>query len=397
MELVVKHFRELTSDELYEILRIRSEVFVVEQECVYQDIDGKDLDAFHVFLQDEEGIQAYLRVMNRGVSFDEVAIGRVVSMKRRCGLGTEILRAGIETAIEVYDADKITLEAQTYAREFYEKQGFVQTSDEFLEDGIPHIRMTLDLNDEGSGAHVFVTSSPCDDDVPEGVDLPCIFFEKNRFVELLRERVRPDARFVVFPGDPDSFDLNDEMMNTFVNCFEYHGMSISSACICDARNEYRAREFVDHSDVILLGGGHVPTQNAFFERIGLRELLEGYDGVIMGVSAGSMNSADVVYAQPELEGESVDPEYERYVPGLGLTQVNILPHYQKARYYKLDGRWLYDEITTEDSMGHEFISMPDGSFILEEDGHATLFGEGYRMADGKFEKICEDGEELRLY
>lgn len=396
MELIVKHFSELTTYELYEILRIRSEVFVVEQECVYQDIDEKDLDAFHVWLEDGGAMLAYLRVMDRGVSFEDVSIGRVVSLKRREGLGSELLRAGIRAAEEKFGADRITLEAQTYARAFYEKQGFVQTSDEFMEDGIPHICMTLDLNEKKRGLHVFVTSSPCDDDVPEGVDLPCIFFEKNGFVQRLRERVKENARFVVFPGDPDNFPLNDEMTDTFRKCFEYHGMSIASAEICDARNEYRAQEFVDHADLILLGGGHVPTQAAFFERIGLRNKLKDFEGVIMGVSAGSMNSADVVYAQPEMPGESIDPDYERFIPGLGLTDVNIMPHCQKARYYELDGRWLYDDITREDSWGHCFYAMPDGSYILVENGEAVLYGEGYRMADGVFERICEDEEEFRI-
>lgn len=396
MELIVKHFDELTARELHEILRIRSQVFVVEQECIYQDIDGKDLNAYHVWIQAGEEMIAYLRVMDRGVSFEDVAIGRVISMRRRRGIGSELLRAGIEAAKEKFGADRITLEAQTYARTFYEKQGFVQTSEEFLEDGIPHIRMTLDMNDKKKGLHVFVTSSPCDDDVPEGVNLPCIFFEKNGFVRRLRERVKENARFLVFPGDPENFPLNDEMMDTFRKCFEYHGMSIAEAMMCDARNEYRAQEFIDHADLILLGGGHVPTQAAFFERIRLRERLQGFEGVIMGVSAGSMNSAEIVYAQPEMPGESVDPDYQRFIQGLGLTDVNILPHCQKARYYELDGRWLYDEITCEDSMGHCFYALPDGSYILAENGQAVLYGEGYRMADGRMEKITDDEEEYWL-
>ena len=212
----------------------------------------------------------------------------------------------------------------------------------------------------------------------------------------MRQRLRPDARFVIFPGDPDNFALNDEMLDTFVNCFEYHGMTLSEAVLCDARNEYRAKEFVKNSDIIMLGGGHVPTQNAFFERIGLRELLEEYEGVIMGISAGSMNSASTVYAQPEMPGESIDPDYRRFIPGLNLTDVMILPHCQKARYYRLDGRWLYDEITYGDSYGRMFIAMPDGSYILEEDGCAVLYGEGYCVSEGKIERICEDGESLEL-
>ncbi len=244
--------------------------------------------------------------------------------------------------------------------------------------------------------HLFLTSSPCNDDTPGGVELPCIFFEKNEFVERLRGCVKEESHFLVIPGDPENFPLNDEMARTFADCFEYHGMKIAGVEICDARAADRAEELVEWSDLILLGGGHVPTQNAYFERIGLKALLEGYEGVVMGVSAGSMNSAGVVYAQPELDGESVDPEYRRYISGLALTDVNILPHYQKARYMRVDDKWLYDEITYIDSIGREFLALPDGSYVLEENGEAWLYGEGYRVAGGECRRICEDGQSLRL-
>ncbi len=145
MELVIKKFSELTAEELYEILKLRVDVFVVEQNCPYPEIDGKDKEAYHLWLKDEKGIAAYLRVLDRGVSFEDCAIGRVISARRRQGIGTEILKAGITAAKEKFGADKITIEAQVYAKEFYEKQGFVQVSEPFLEDGIPHIIMTLDL------------------------------------------------------------------------------------------------------------------------------------------------------------------------------------------------------------------------------------------------------------
>lgn len=144
MELHIKHYAELTAEELYEIMELRVAVFVVEQTCPYQEIDGRDKQAYHVYLTDETGIQAYLRVLDRGAAFEEVSIGRVIAVKRRQGLGTRILQAGIQTAREKFHAGSIVIEAQTYARGLYEKQGFRQTSEEFLEDGIPHIRMRLD-------------------------------------------------------------------------------------------------------------------------------------------------------------------------------------------------------------------------------------------------------------
>ena len=143
MELVVKRFEELSVGELYDILKIRVEVFVVEQQCIYQELDEKDKQSYHVFYKENGKIQAYLRVIDKGVSFDEVSIGRVISVKRRCGIGSKLLTQGIKVAKERMNATSIRIEAQTYARKLYEKQGFIQVSEEFLEDGIPHIEMLL--------------------------------------------------------------------------------------------------------------------------------------------------------------------------------------------------------------------------------------------------------------
>lgn len=144
MEFSAKAFSELTADELFEIYALRVSVFVVEQNCPYQEVDEHDRYSMHLTLRENGKIVAYLRVLPRNSVFEDVSIGRVIAVKRRCGLGTEIVRRGIETAKTVFGAEHITIEAQTYARGLYEKLGFVQTSEEFLEDGIPHIRMELD-------------------------------------------------------------------------------------------------------------------------------------------------------------------------------------------------------------------------------------------------------------
>lgn len=145
MELIVKHFSELSSEELFEIYKLRVSVFVVEQQCPYQEIDDADKAAYHIWLQDEAGIEAYARILPPGITFPTAAIGRVIAVKRRCGFGREIVAAAICTVKEKFAADKITIEAQVYARTLYEKAGFRQTSEEFLEDGIPHIQMQLKL------------------------------------------------------------------------------------------------------------------------------------------------------------------------------------------------------------------------------------------------------------
>ena len=145
MELFVKHFSELSAEELFEIYKLRVSVFVVEQKCPYREIDDADRAAYHLWLKDEDGIEAYARVLPQGVTFPTAAIGRVISVKRRCGLGGKIVEAAIHAAKTNLHADKITIEAQVYARSLYEKHGFHQTSEEFLEDGIPHIQMQLIL------------------------------------------------------------------------------------------------------------------------------------------------------------------------------------------------------------------------------------------------------------
>ena len=151
MELCAKEFSELTVEELYEIMKLRVSVFVVEQQCPYMELDGLDRTALHVWFRDPEGgLLAYLRVMDRNESREYVSIGRVIAAKRRCGLGSGILREGIRLAKERFGAEKIYLEAQCYAKGLYEKQGFVQISETVLEDGSPHVKMLLDCteNDE---------------------------------------------------------------------------------------------------------------------------------------------------------------------------------------------------------------------------------------------------------
>ena len=141
MELTIKHFDELSAQELFEIYRSRVAVFVVEQNCPYQEVDEADRHAYHITLQENDELVAYLRVVEQNVLREEVTIGRVLSLKRRKGYASRLLAEGIRVAEERLNAEKIVIEAQTYAMPLYEKAGFVPVSEEFLEDGIPHVRM----------------------------------------------------------------------------------------------------------------------------------------------------------------------------------------------------------------------------------------------------------------
>jgi ElaA protein len=139
----IKEFESLSVNELYDILRLRSEIFVVEQNCVYLDLDGKDKKGFHLIGQFEGRIVAYSRLFKPGISFDNASIGRVVvdANYRDKKWGHELMREAIAGIKNHFGENKITIGAQLYLKKFYESHGFVQTSEMYLEDDIPHIEM----------------------------------------------------------------------------------------------------------------------------------------------------------------------------------------------------------------------------------------------------------------
>jgi len=139
----IKSFEELSVSELYKILRLRAEVFIVEQACIYQDIDDKDQKAFHVIGYKKNEIVAYTRIFNTGDYFENASMGRVVvsEKERKYGYGHDLIEKSIEGIKEVFNTEKIKISAQCYLDNFYQKHGFKQIGEEYLEDGIPHIVM----------------------------------------------------------------------------------------------------------------------------------------------------------------------------------------------------------------------------------------------------------------
>ena len=147
MEFEFKHFQELTTGELYDILQLRSEIFVVEQNCVYNDLDGYDKDAIHMFLKINGVMIAYSRLLKPGSRFSDFSIGRVVvkETERGTGMGIRMMEEAKHYIFEQWNAKRIKLSAQKYLRRFYEDLGFKVITDEYLEDGIPHFGMLLEF------------------------------------------------------------------------------------------------------------------------------------------------------------------------------------------------------------------------------------------------------------
>ncbi len=143
MNFQTKTFQELTTLELYQILQLRAEVFVVEQDCVYQDIDFKDQKALHVIGFKNDKIVAYTRIFKPGDYFENASIGRVVvaANERKYGFGHDLIKSSIKAIKTHFKVDEITISAQKYLKKFYETHQFKQVGEEYLEDGIPHIKM----------------------------------------------------------------------------------------------------------------------------------------------------------------------------------------------------------------------------------------------------------------
>lgn len=227
----------------------------------------------------------------------------------------------------------------------------------------------------------------------DGKRIPIAFSDDNGFLTLLRSVWKAGSKVMFISGSPDHYDRNDEILNCLKESFRLSRLETSDFIMCDERNT-EAAELIPEMDVIILAGGHVPTQNAFMKKLKLKEHLEAFNGLVLAWSAGSMNCAETVYAAPELPEEALDPDYQRWISGLGLTSINILPHFQAIKDDILDGMRLIEDITYPDSFRHEIIALNNGSYIVIDDTSETLYGEAYSIKDGVQKQICENGKSV---
>ena len=230
--------------------------------------------------------------------------------------------------------------------------------------------------------------------------------DENGFVSNLLSVWKQDSRFLFVASDPDDYENTRKVKARLVNALLVAGFSIGKSIILDRSTMDLAGEFVKNADVIYLSGGHAPTQNRFFKEIGLKELLKDFDGVVIALSAGSVNAAENVYLIPELPGEAVDPDFSREAEGLGLTDINIVPHSNYLRTKTIDGLSYYDDILLKDSVGRKLYFIQDGSYFIIKDGEAKFFGEGDIIEnktvrhvstcidDDIFSAVMKDGYEL---
>ncbi|MBQ4558134.1 MAG: Type 1 glutamine amidotransferase-like domain-containing protein [Clostridia bacterium] len=215
----------------------------------------------------------------------------------------------------------------------------------------------------------------------------------NGIVDVIKKEVKSYNNFLYIASVEDNYEITDFYANIIIESFK-KVVPFANYQVLDGRNMNTASDLVQAADFILLAGGHVPTQNDFFKHIDLKTKLKDTNAVICGISAGSMNSAERVYAIPEEEGEAIDPNYNRFIEGLGLTDINVFPHFNDIRYAMLDGQRVVEDIVSPDSYNANIVCLMDGSYILQKGDVKEIFGEAYTFVNGNIVQICENGSSI---
>lgn len=226
--------------------------------------------------------------------------------------------------------------------------------------------------------------------------IPTACDNSNYFVDNLRNEIEDVKNLTIIAADPDNYFRLDSQSNCVIQGLQLCGFSVKKTNLIDHRFKENIKEAILSSDMVFLCGGHVPTQNQYFKEIRLKEILNNYKGVVVGQSAGSMNCSKMVYAQPECEEEFLDVNYNNFIEGLGLTDIIIMPHMNRAKTDELCGETTYS-MCLKDSYKIPHYGITDGGYILIKNGKAEAFGETIYFKDGKEIKLCENGESFVIY
>ena len=221
------------------------------------------------------------------------------------------------------------------------------------------------------------------------------FTQDNGFLSAVLQALRSVAgkrlpRVLLVSAAPDDRLFTESVRKGMSLCIRRSGIRTGKIVMLDRQNAASAPELVRWAHWVILCGGHVPTQNRFLHEIGLKSLLQDFPGVVMGCSAGSMNCAARVYSHPELPGEAIDPAYERWLPGLGLTDINLVPHFDQVRHFVLDGKRLFEDIIFPESWGHRFYTFHDGGYVICQGGRSELRGEAWEISRGEMRRISSE-------
>ncbi len=209
----------------------------------------------------------------------------------------------------------------------------------------------------------------------------------SHFIDKLKEVLPKINKMVFVASNPDGASKTDEYSNVIKQALNLDDFEIKELAVIDHRFAGNIEETILSADLLFLAGGHVPTQNKYFEEIDLKRILNKYNGVIIGQSAGSMNCADIVYCPPELDEEVENANFVRYYKGLGLTKINVLPHYSDLKEMTICGKKYIEDIVLPDSYKTDIITLNNGGFVVIKNDKTTIYGESYLIRGGKITQI----------
>ena len=215
----------------------------------------------------------------------------------------------------------------------------------------------------------------------------------NGFVDKIHEYV-DDINCLYIPSNPYRQFLTNTISSHHKRAFEKSGFTVKSWDVFSLFQKNILNKLISNANLIILAGGHVPTQNKFFHDIRLKQYIKDYKGLVIGISAGSMNSATKVYAQPEKIGEAKSQHYDRFLEGLAITDITVLPHYKDIKDERLDNQRIMEDVTLPDSYGRKFYAIEDGAYIVATEN--IIYGNCYVIKDGKIKKVCNTGQTVNL-
>ena len=211
------------------------------------------------------------------------------------------------------------------------------------------------------------------------------------FLDLFRAHLHQTERMLYISAYAEDQLCISEWFSNTIEALKNEGILFNENILINGKNAHLLKTLLANTDVVFLSGGHLPTQNQFFAEIHLQELLKNYDGIIVAQSAGSMNCASTVYVCPEIPGEAINPDFHRFRPGLGLTDLHVIPHYNVNRHMMLDGMRFYEDIIAPDTFRVPLYLLVDGSFFYIEDEQPPVpHGEILRFYQGKIQQIDPD-------
>lgn len=219
-------------------------------------------------------------------------------------------------------------------------------------------------------------------------------YKRNSFLKNLKKDWPSNATVLYIASDPDNYELTDKYAKRHQKAYE-EALSVKSFTIIDHRIK-DVKKYLSKADVLVLAGGHCPTQMAYFKELNLKDFVSNFNGILIGCSAGTMNMEKLVYSIPELDGEATDPSYKRFYEGLGLADIYIVPHFGLYRDYTVDGLKLIDEIAKEDSYKIDIHFFNDSTYLYLDEYSKTIYGETYLMHKGELIQILKNGQKMEL-